>query len=608
MNDLRLMRDISKDKSVRFSVIIPTYQRRELVLASVRSLVRQEFDGHFEVIVVVDGSTDGTAQALREINVPFPMTVIEQQNKGRATALNRGADVAHGEILLFLDDDMEAHPRLLAEHNRSHREGADIVLGHIPLHPESPSNFLSVGVGIWAEKRVKRLSSPNATPTIHDMITGQASLSFEVFHKLGGFDTNFNRNGSFGDEDLDFCYRLKLKGYRIVFNPNAISWQKYVVTPIDYLRQWRQAGRADIALVRKHPDLINDIFAAHPAGSLIERVLWRLTSWLLLALVNMGIQNAITTRLFFRGRDLEYWRGVREAGGIPKPQPLRVLAYHSISDLSGCSILEQYGVPEGLFLRQIDTLQKSGYRFVTTDEFLRFLNGNGGLPRKPLLLTFDDCFEDILKVALPILKKQGIPAVAFAVSGRLGEMNDWDKMIGAKQIRLLDANGLKELSAGGVEIGSHSKTHRPLTQVPTEELAEEVGGSLTDLETIGLPRPRLFAYPHGESDERVEKAVQEAGIQAAFTVTAGCVMPFQNPYQIPRIEILRSDVGWRLRWKLAMAGQTIISSIGIRSPLKRLCLKLAITIREYRAKTDPKNRRYMKGFYASAVKIQKKNV
>ncbi|MER3446459.1 MAG: hypothetical protein C4291_06225 [Candidatus Dadabacteria bacterium] len=583
MNDLRLMQDISRGKSVRFSVIIPTYQRRELVLALVHSLVRQEFDGHFEVIVVVDGSIDGTAQALREISVPFPMMVIEQQNKGRATALNRGADVAHGEILLFLDDDMEAHPRLLAEHNRSHQEGADIVLGHIPLHPESPSNFLGAAVGIWSEERVKRLSSPNATPNIHDMITGQASLSLEIFRKLGGFDTNFNRNGSFGNEDLDFCYRLKLKGYHIVFNPNAISWQKYVVTPSDYLSQWRQAGRADVALVRKHPDLINDIFAAHPAESLIERVLWRLTSWLLLALVNVGIQNAITTRLFFRGRDLEYWRGVREAGGIPKPQSLRILAYHSISDLSGCHILEQYGVPEGLFLRQIDTLQNSGYRFITTDEFLRFLNGNGGLPRKPLLLTFDDCFEDILKVALPILKKRGIPAVAFAVSGRLGGVNDWDKIIGAKQIRLLDANGLKELAAGGVEIGSHSKTHRPLAQVPTEELAKEVGGSLADLQAIGLPRPRLFAYPHGKSDDRVEKAVQEAGIQAAFTVTADCVMPFQNPYRIPRIEILRSDVGWKLLCKVALAGRSIIPSIGIRSLLKRLRLKLAVAVREYQS-------------------------
>ena len=53
-------------------------------------------------------------------------------------------------MLLFLDDDMEADPRLLAEHERSHREGADVVLGDLPLHPDSPRNLLSWGVGAWA--------------------------------------------------------------------------------------------------------------------------------------------------------------------------------------------------------------------------------------------------------------------------------------------------------------------------------------------------------------------------------------------------------------------------------------------------------------------------
>ena len=141
---------------LRFSVIVPTYQRRNLVLALVRSMMRQEFDGDFEVIVVVDGSNDGSSDALRKlgrIEVPFPLTILEQPNQGAAFARNRGAAVARGEILLFLDDDMEAHPQLLVEHDRSHREGADVVLGHIPLHPESPSNILSAAVKSWAEDR-----------------------------------------------------------------------------------------------------------------------------------------------------------------------------------------------------------------------------------------------------------------------------------------------------------------------------------------------------------------------------------------------------------------------------------------------------------------------
>ena len=109
----------------RFSVIVPTHQRRERVVHNVEALAGQEL-ASFEAIVVVDGSTDGTAAALRELDLPFPLTVVEQDNQGAAEARNAGARAAVGEILLFLDDDMEAAPSLLAEHDRSHRAGADL--------------------------------------------------------------------------------------------------------------------------------------------------------------------------------------------------------------------------------------------------------------------------------------------------------------------------------------------------------------------------------------------------------------------------------------------------------------------------------------------------
>lgn len=561
MNDRNQMHKSSNTtgvSSILFSVIIPTYQRRDLVIAAVSAFANQEFDGAFEVIVVVDGSEDGSAKALREIKPPFPLTVLDQHNSGRAAALNHGASAARGEILLFLDDDMEAHPRLLAEHDQSYRDGADMVLGHIPLHPKSPSNFLSVGVGLWAEKRTRRLSFPDATLKIHDLITGQASVYRNIFLHLGGFDINFNYGGSFGNEDLDFCHRLRMEGYRVIFNPKAISWQKYVVTPRHHLRQWKQAGRADVIFSRKYPDQANAIFSLHAPESLIGRLLRHPIRWIVLMIVGRWPQKSITARLFFWLRDLEYWQGVKDAGGIPRARPLRVLAYHAIAELSGSPVLDQYGVPANLFCKQLDMLLKAGYHFIDVDEFLCFINGNRYLPDRSLLLTFDDCYEDLLKVALPILEERHIPAVAFAVSGYLGGTNIWDKKIGAPEIRLLDASGLKELEARGIEIGAHSKTHSPLTQISTEELPIEIAGSVTDLESLGLSRPRLFSYPHGEYDQRVLRAVREAGLQAAFTVDPNIVRPNQNFYQIPRIQIFRADIGWKFTWKIATSGRSIV--------------------------------------------------
>jgi hypothetical protein len=89
--------------------------------------------------------------------------------------------------------------------------------------------------------------------------------------------------------------------------------------------------------------------------------------------------------------------------------------------------------------------------------------------------------------------------------------------------------------------------------VAVDELSGEVVGSVADLEEIGLKRPRLFAYPYGEWNHKVQQAAWEAGLQAAFTVASGRVRPGQDVYQIPHIEILRRDVGWKFRWKIALA-------------------------------------------------------
>jgi peptidoglycan/xylan/chitin deacetylase (PgdA/CDA1 family)/glycosyltransferase involved in cell wall biosynthesis len=552
---------------VRFSIVIPTYQRRDLALAAVRALESQELRD-FEAIVVVDGSADGTAQALRGLQTSFPLAVHEQPNAGAASARNRGAAAARGEILLFLDDDMEAHPRLLLEHDRSHREGAEVVLGHIPLHPDSPRGMLSRAVGSWAESRARKLSEPGAELTFYDLLTGQISLRRDLFRRLGGFDDAFTRGGTYGDEDLDFGQRLLDAGCRIVFNPEAVSWQRYVVTPQEHLLRWRQTGRADVLFARKHPHRAEALFQAHGAGTAEFRRLFRPVleipglGALLAAVLRLPILflasrakggSAMIFRWFRRARTLEYWRGVREAGGIPRPRPLRVLAWHSIADLAGDPVLEPYAVPADRFRDQLRALRRAGYRPVGVSEAVRFLEGRGGLPRRPVLLTFDDAYEDLAQAALPALEEHGAPAVAFAVSGRLGGTNEWDRKIGARALPLLDAAGLRELSERGIEIGAHSRTHPVLTRVPDAEIDAEIAGSRQDLERLGLPAPRLFAYPYGVEDERVRRAAQGAGFTAAFTVSPGLVRPGQDPYRLPRIEVLRGDSGWRLLWKLARA-------------------------------------------------------
>ena len=318
-------------------------------------------------------------------------------------------------------------------------------------------------------------------------------------------------------------------------------------------------GHADVAFVRKYPEQAQYIFKPRRIETLPARLIWRwlrgLIRFSVLALIDMKIHCAGTWQLFYWVRNLEHNQGVREAGGMPQPRPLRVLCYHSISDLGGVPVIEDYGVTPEEFRQQLDILIRTRFKFIDAGEFLRFLQGKAGLPRRAVLLTFDDCYQDLLAVALPILKEKGIPALAFAVSKRLGGTNDWDKSLGVPPMQLLDADGLRALAKGGVAIGAHSRTHSKLSGLSEDQLADEIGGSLTDLEALGLDRPLLFSYPHGDYDRRVRQAIEDAGLKAAFTVEPNFVQPGQEPYSVPRIEVLRGDTGWKFLWKVFVSGR-----------------------------------------------------
>jgi GT2 family glycosyltransferase/peptidoglycan/xylan/chitin deacetylase (PgdA/CDA1 family) len=542
---------MSARQPLRFSVVIPTYQRREAVLNALQALSVQEGMLDFEVVVVVDGSTDGTAAALRELDFPFPLSVIAQSNRGRATACNKGAAIARGELLLFLDDDMEADRNLLVQHHRAHLDGADVVIGHIPLHPESPPGFLPAAVGAWAEQRAEALLERNGKLEVGDFLTGQMSIRRAVFVGIGGFDTAFTREGAFGGEDLDLGRRLLDAGYQINFDPRAISWQRYVVTPRQYLRQWRQGGRASVMLARKHPDQAARIFRRRETlfDRFIGRPLLPLLRAAVLTAASTGIDSPRIKRWFYRVRNLEHFRGIREAGGRPGPRPVRVLCYHSISDLAGAPVVESYGIPPDTFRRQLKLLNRY-FRFISADEFARYLRGSG-VPRRALLLTFDDCYDDLANAAVPLLREFDAPALAFAVTGKLGGTNDWDAPLGAQELRLLDADELRVVAGGGVAIGSHTRTHQMLNRLSTEELVTELEGSLDDLDELGLGRPLFLAYPHGEHNAEVRRAAEKAGFVGAFTVEPGQADPRCDPYAIPRIEVMLDDGPWRILAKLS---------------------------------------------------------
>lgn len=211
-------------------------------------------------------------------------------------------------------------------------------------------------------------------------------------------------------------------------------------------------------------------------------------------------------------------------------------------------------MPPRLFEAQLDALLASGWSFVDLDAVLAGLAGERELPRKALLLTFDDAYADLLDVGCPILAERGLPGVVFAVAGQLGGTNEWDHRIRARPLGLLDADGLRAVAAQGIEVGSHTVSHRQLTKAPESELEREIAGSAIMLEQAGLPRPRAFSYPYGEWSPSIAAVARAAGYEASFTVEPGVVADGADPHALPRIEVHAGDTPRRLRRKLLSAG------------------------------------------------------
>ena len=245
---------------------------------------------------------------------------------------------------------------------------------------------------------------------------------------------------------------------------------------------------------------------------------------------------------------------MKDAGGCPGASAALILCYHAIADHRGDRVLADYAIPQAQFEAQLASLEKRGFAFISGEDFLAALQSGVPLPHRAVLLSFDDCYADLLEVARKILQPRGIPAIAFAVTGMQSGTNEWDQAIGASRLRLLNWDELAELRMLGIELGSHSRNHRQMCGLSEDELVKETSGSADDLSRHLRHNPRLFAYPYGELDTRSRAAVEQAGYTAAFSLTEKRAGPGCDPFNLPRMEILRRDTPWRFWLKTTWPG------------------------------------------------------
>ncbi len=316
---------------IAISVIIPTHNRAALLPRTLESLARQDLStSDYEVIVVADGCTDGTMHLLQSWKAPFALTCrrtdIRARRRSCTQRWRRRGPLA--DLLLFLDDDMEASPQLLSEHLRSQRQQPGcVVLGYFPMQPPSrDDDIFTKAARIWWADEFANRSHRGYRYTFKDLCTGNVSLSRVLFLRLGEFDEQIGRGAG---EDYELGYRLIQHGVRFRYVPRAASVH-HTRQPLEVnLRRAQQEGYGQALIVRRHPELFwsfNVSILSRLAESLFLRPLWRaiwrwpalliLPGGLLLGVVRLlagtGL-HSVMWRLHRPLRGYYYWRGVRAA-------------------------------------------------------------------------------------------------------------------------------------------------------------------------------------------------------------------------------------------------------------------------------------------------------
>ena len=230
------------------SVVMPTYNRLRSLQRALQGLAEQtRLERPIEVIVVSDGSTDGTDSYLASAEPPLPIVTFSQENAGPAAARNRGVDAATGELVLFLDDDVVPTPGLVAAHLRDHDQADDdlVVIGPMntpPDHDISPwvqweQNMLA--------KQYEAMDRGVYAATPRQFYTGNASVARRHVIAAGGFDTAFRRA-----EDVELAYRLADRGLRFSFDHDAVVLH-YADRSFDaWRRMATDYGRNDVIFAR----------------------------------------------------------------------------------------------------------------------------------------------------------------------------------------------------------------------------------------------------------------------------------------------------------------------------------------------------------------------
>jgi len=246
--------------NIIFSIVLPTFNRSDILLRCLQYLVSQTLTPKFfEVIVCDDGSIDNTSELVRSFKAPFSLIYLKQENSGPAAARNMGICKATGEYILFLNDDALLDPKALEIHLEEHRRLANpkaAVLGLFSMHPDYTSPSKPIGYCLDHSDLIFEycIMQPDTGYGYEKFYTCNISLRTDFVRSSGLFDPAFYRIGA---EDIEYGYRLQQHGCAIYYRPDCQAWHAHLLEAQGISRMFIFRGKGGVLLFLRHNNLIH---------------------------------------------------------------------------------------------------------------------------------------------------------------------------------------------------------------------------------------------------------------------------------------------------------------------------------------------------------------
>lgn len=571
------------------SIVIVNWNTKELLRDCLNSIYEQAGEIDYEIIVVDNASTDGSAEMVKR-NFPHVTLIENSENRGYAAGVNQGVAVAKGRYVLVLNSDTIVCDNAIEK-----------TMQYADKHPEAAV----VGCQVWEDSDTVQMTCfrfPSVLNLFLDMLAlsrifkknrffGRAGMWWwlrdserEVDVVSGMFMLVRHRAvdevGLMDElyfllcEETDWCYRFSKAGWKRIFWPGA------KIIHVDGGSQSRK--KANLKMMVQFQKSILIFFRKH--YSLIEYLLARVllavhcglrcVAWGFLTLCKKLVGKDATyqvekTRGFwlsFKFCVLGCEPGAKAEGKITrfrlgtlkdiiefisalpywaflylshrKPQRI-VIYYHT---------LKQQDV--GRFEKQMAYLATECCTVKVSEIMTAPPNGSKVI----VGVTFDDAFVSFRDNALPILQKYRLPAAVSVPTGNLGKPPNWaleGDCHDANEI-VMNKEQLVELDKTGYEILSHTVSHPYLTRIDNVKLEDELERSKQTLERIVGHDIFGISYPHGAHNDKVCKAAERFGYQIGFCVEPYSVDSSPNSFQIGRFRVSPTDS--MLKFKLKLIG------------------------------------------------------